>query len=80
MIILRDQLFSSYSEVPIEGYSYYPSQVLTNYALDPLEKSADWIENTAIVGDLKPIKKKTRMVKKVTASLKSLVKRKDNNK
>ena len=78
MIILRDQLFSSYSEVPIEGYSYYPSQVLTNYALDPLEKSADWVENTT-VGNLKPVKKKTRLIKKVTASLKSLVKRKDKN-
>ena len=77
MIILRDQLFSSYSEAPIEGYSYYPSQVLTNYALDPLEKSADWVENTT-VGNLKPVKKKTRLIKKVTASLKSLVKRKDN--
>ena len=62
MIILRDQLFSSYSEAPMLGYSYYPSQVLTNYALDPLEKSADWIDNTT-VGNLKPVKKKTRMVK-----------------
>lgn len=79
MIILRDQLFSSYSEAPIEGYSYYPSQVLTNYALDPLEKSADWVENTAM-GDLKPVKKKTRLIKKVTASLKTLVKRRDKNK
>lgn len=67
----------TYSDLP-EGVSYYSSQVLTNYALNPLDKTIDYIDNTKL-GKLKPIKKQTTRFASVIKPLKWALKRNKNN-
>lgn len=57
-----------------------PAQVMTDYALNPVENSVDYLETTRI-GEIKPVKRKLRLVKGIVSPFKKIIgKRKaDNN-
>ena len=80
MIIKRQRLYSGYEESNGYGLSYMPAQVMTDYALNPVEDSVKYLETTR-VGEIKPVKKKLNLVKGLVSPLKKIIgKRKaDNN-
>lgn len=68
MRIHRQKLFSGYSEVMPGGVSgYMNAQVVLN----PIESVVDKIDSSPI-GSMKPVKKKTGLIKNATSSLKVL--------
>ena len=69
------KVYSGVSEVMPSGVSYYSSQVITDYALDPLDKTLDYIDNTKI-GKLESVKKKTSRFAGIVKPLKRILARK----
>lgn len=78
MIILRKKRFSednSSNNSESSGWIYYPSQ----YIAEPLDHGLDYLESSKI-GELKPVKRKSRMIRGVTKWLKSKSKHRENSK
>ena len=67
MRIHRQKLFSGYSEVMPGMSGYMNAQVVLN----PIESVVDKIDSSPI-GSMKPVKKKTGLIKNATSSLKVL--------
>ena len=79
MIIKRQRLYSGYSECSGYGVSYMPSQVMTDYALNPIENSVNYLESTRI-GEVTPVKKKLKLAKGIVSPIKRIIgKRKAKN-
>lgn len=77
MIILRKKGFSednSSNNSESLGWTYYPSQ----YIAEPLDQGLNYLESSKI-GELKPVKRKSRMVRGVTKWLKSKSKHKEDS-
>jgi hypothetical protein len=73
-MVIKRKLYSGTSEAILEGVTYYPSQVITDYALDPIDKTLDYVESTRI-GKLEPVRKKTSRFAGVVKPLKKLLRR-----
>lgn len=71
----KSKVYSGVSEAMVSGTTYYPSQVITDYALEPLDKTLDYIDNTRI-GKLDSVKKKTSRFAGVVKPLKKILARK----
>lgn len=71
----KSKVYSGVAEAMVSGTTYYPSQVITDYALEPLDKTLDYIDNTRI-GKLDSVKKKTSRFAGVVKPLKKILARK----
>jgi len=70
MIVKRQKHYSGYSDIDINGASYYPAQVMTDYALEPIENSVLYLESTP-VGKFKPVNKKLRLARGIVSPKKN---------
>lgn len=73
-MIIKRKLYSGAVEAMPSGVTYYPSQVITDYALDPLDKTLDYIDSTRI-GKLDSVKKKTSRFAGIVKPLKRILRR-----
>ena len=71
----KSKVYSGVAEAMVSGTTYYPSQVITDYALEPLDKTLDYIDNTRI-GKLDSVKKKTSRFAGIVKPLKKIMARK----
>jgi hypothetical protein len=76
MKVKRQKNYSGYGDLSLSGASYMPAQVMTNYALDPIENSVSYLESTP-VGKYEPIGKKLRMARGIVSPLKKILKKKE---
>ena len=74
-MIIKRKLYSGVSESMPSGVTYYPRQVISDYALDPLDKTLDYIDSTKI-GKLDSVKKKTSRFAGIVKPLKRILRRK----
>lgn len=72
MIVKRQKNYSGYSEINMGGSTYMPAQVMTDYALDPLENSVSYLESTP-VGKFEPVGRKLRLTRGIVSPLKKLL-------
>ena len=73
---MRIKRFSGYSEVSPGGVTYKSSQVISNYILDPIDKSISYVDNTTL-GKTNVVKKKSRMVKSIIKPFRVFTRNKD---
>lgn len=75
MIILRkiQKSYSGYGDINLNGVKYHSSQVVTNYALDPIETSVDYLSDTP-VAEIAPVNRKLKQFKGIVNPLKKLIK------
>ena len=66
MIVKRQKNYSGYSEFNMGGSTYMPTQVMTDYALDPIENSVSYLESTP-VGKFEPVGKKLRLTRGIVS-------------
>lgn len=75
----RSKTFSGYSESAPSGTSYMSGQVITDYILDPIDKSIEVLESTPIAKS-EGIKRKTGRIRGIVRPLKKLLEKRKNKK
>ena len=73
MIIKRSRLYSGYGEVNLNGIGYQSVQLTDNYLLNPSEKAIDYMIDSK-AGQIKPVKKKLNLVKRIVSPVRSIIK------
>ena len=77
MILLRSKSYSGASEGLPAGVSYYSGQVLSDYVLDPIDRTATTLEEYRVVKNNKRLKDKLGKIRGIIIPVKKLINNKD---
>ena len=68
---LRRKVFSG--DNLLNGVSYYPAQVTSNYILLPAEKVLDTVDSVPIIKNMESVKKKTGRLKRTIKPIREYI-------
>lgn len=74
---MKIKRFSGYSESSPNGTTYYNSQVISKYVINPIDKSINKLGETPI-GNTDLYKRKKNRIKRIINPLKEFFNKKDN--